>query len=138
VEKNTEAITICAQIEQEINNLDNAQDRQEFFQDLGIKESGLNKLIKSCYNLLGLQTFFTAGPKEARAWTYKKGANAQSAAGLIHTDFTTGFICAETISYVDFIKYGSEQESKNNGCQRKEGRDYIVNDGDVMLFRFNV
>ena len=137
-EKNTESITICAHIEQEISNLSNAQDRQEFFQYLGIKESGLNKLIKSCYKLLGLQTFFTVGPKEAKAWIYKKGSNAQSAAGLIHTDLAKGFICAETISYLDFIQYGGEQEAKNNGCQRKEGRDYIVNDGDVMLFLFNV
>lgn len=137
-DKKTLSINICAQIEQEINDLKSDIDKTEFFEALGIKERGLNKLIASCYCLLNLQTFFTSSVQETRAWTLPVGMTARQAAGVIHTDFSRGFICAETISYQDYIRNGSEQEAKINGDQRKEGRDYIVCDGDILLFRFNV
>jgi hypothetical protein len=130
-------IPVCAAIEAEIAKLDE-QDRHEFLQDLGLEEPGLNRIIRAGYALLGLQTFFTAGPKEARAWTIKIGTTAAQAAGTIHTDFERGFIRAEVIAFEDYIDCQGEQGAKDAGKWRLEGRDYIVRDGDVMLFRFNV
>jgi ribosome-binding ATPase YchF (GTP1/OBG family) len=114
------------------------EDKAIFLRELGLEEPGLDKVIRSAYELLGLQTYFTAGVKEVRAWTVKKGATAPEAAGVIHTDFEKGFIRAEVISYNDFITYNGEQKSKEAGKMRLEGKEYIVQDGDVMHFRFNV
>ena len=113
-------------------------DRAEFLGDLGLEETGLSRIIRAGYELLDLITFFTAGPKEARAWTVEKGAKAPQAAGVIHTDFERGFIRAETIAYEDFVRCGGEAGAKEAGKMRAEGKDYVVQDGDVMLFRFNV
>ena len=115
-----------------------AEDRAEFLSDLGLAETGLSRIIRAGYDLLHLITFFTAGPKEARAWTVEKGARAPQAAGEIHTDFERGFIRAETIAYEDYIACGGETGAKDSGKMRSEGKDYVVQDGDVMLFRFNV
>jgi ribosome-binding ATPase YchF (GTP1/OBG family) len=115
-----------------------AADRPEFLKDLGLEETGLARVIRAGYDLLHLITFFTAGPKEARAWTVEKGAKAPQAAGAIHTDFERGFIRAETIAYEDFVKFGGETGAKDAGRMRSEGKEYVVQDGDVMLFRFNV
>jgi GTP-binding protein YchF len=134
----TECIIISAAIEAEIASLENFSDRQEFIDSLGLKEAGLNRLVRAGYSLLELICYYTAGEKESRAWTIKRGTNARDAAGVIHTDFARGFICAETISYKDYIEYGGEQRAKEAGKMRQEGRDYIVEDKDVMLFRFNV
>src|SRR5208282_3987349 len=112
--------------------------RQEFLDTLGLAEPGLERFIRLGYRLLGLVTFFTAGPKEARAWTVPQGATAVDAAGAIHTDFARGFIRAETIAYADYVKCGGEQGAKDAGKMRQEGKEYVVQDGDVMLFRFNV
>jgi ribosome-binding ATPase len=131
------SVVISAAIEAEVALLPES-DRQEFLDSLGLKETGLTRVIRAGYGLLGLITFFTVGPKEARAWTVRKGAKAPEAAGAIHTDFERGFICAETIGYDDFIACGGEQGAKDAGKMRQEGRDYVVKDGDVMLFRFNV
>lgn len=130
-------IPVCAAIEAEIATLDEA-DRQEFLADLGLEEPGLNRIIRAGYKLLGLQTFFTAGPKEVRAWTIKLGATAPKAAGTIHTDFEHGFIRAEVIAFDDYIACAGEQGAKDAGKWRLEGKEYVVQDGDVMLFRFNV
>ncbi len=130
-------IPVCAAIEAEIAELDEA-DKQDFLGDLGLEEPGLNRIIRVGYELLGLQTFFTAGPKEIRAWTIHKGDTAPVAAGAIHTDFEHGFIRAEVIAFDDFIACQGEQGAKDAGKWRLEGKDYIVNDGDLMLFRFNV
>ena len=130
-------IPVCAAIEAEISELPES-DRAEFLADLGLSEPGLNKLIRSGYQLLGLQTFFTAGPKEVRAWTVRIGATAPEAAGVIHTDFAKGFIRAEVISYADFIAYNGEHGAKEAGKWRLEGKEYLVKDGDLMHFRFNV
>ena len=130
-------VAICAAIESEIAELEDA-DKLEFLQDMGMEEPGLNRLIRSGYNLLGLQTYFTAGVKEVRAWTVNIGATAPQAAGVIHTDFEKGFIRAEVIAYNDFIGFKGEQGSKEAGKMRLEGKEYIVKDGDVMHFRFNV
>ena len=130
-------ILICAAIEAEIAKLDQ-RDRHDFLADLGLEEPGLNRIIRAGYQLLGLQTFFTAGPKEVRAWTITKGATAPEAAGTIHTDFERGFIRAEVISFEDFVNCRGEQGARDAGKWRLEGRDYVVKDGDVMLFRFNV
>jgi ribosome-binding ATPase YchF (GTP1/OBG family) len=113
-------------------------EKAEFLADLGMEEPGLNRVIRAAYKLLGLQTFFTAGVKEVRAWTVKIGATAPNAAGVIHTDFEKGFIRSETIAYDDFIEYNGEAGAKEAGKWRLEGKDYIVKDGDVMHFRFNV
>ncbi len=134
---NSEVVFICSKLEQELSELDPA-DQAMFLADLGLESSGLDRLIKKAYDLLGLQTFFTAGEKECRAWTFKKGMKAPQCAGVIHSDFERGFIRAETISYDDFIKYGGLNEAKEAGKMRSEGKDYIVQDGDIMLFRFNV
>ncbi len=131
------AVVISAAIEAEIATLD-AADRAAFLADLGLEETGLTRVIRAGYQLLGLITFFTAGPKEARAWTVHRGARAPEAAGVIHTDFERGFIRAETIAYDDFIACGGEQGAKDAGKMRAEGKDYVVQDGDVLLFRFNV
>jgi GTP-binding protein YchF len=132
-----EAVVISAAIEAEIAILP-AGERDAFLSDLGLHETGLNRMIHAGYKLLGLITFFTAGPKEARAWTTHRGAKAPEAAGEIHTDFERGFIRAETIAYDDFVKFGGETGAKDAGKMRSEGKDYVVQDGDVLLFRFNV
>ncbi len=130
-------VVICNKLESEIVELDD-DERLEFLRDLGMEEPGLDRVIRAGYELLGLQTYFTAGPKEVRAWTVKVGASAPEAAAVIHTDFQKGFIRAEIIGYDDFIKYGGEQGAKDAGRWRLEGKDYIVQDGDVIHFRFNV
>jgi len=132
-----QAVIISARIEEEIAQLPD-DEKQEFITELGLDETGLSKLIKAGYNLLDLITYFTAGPKEARAWTIKCNTKAPQAAGKIHGDFEKGFIRAETIGYNDYIAAGNEANAKANGKMRLEGKDYIVQDGDVMLFRFNV
>jgi GTP-binding protein YchF len=131
------AVVISAAIEAEIATLPE-EEREAFLSDLGLHETGLNRMIHAAYQLLGLITFYTAGPKEARAWTVHKGARAPEAAGEIHTDFERGFIRAETIAYDDFIACGGESGARDAGKLRSEGKDYVVQDGDVMLFRFNV
>jgi len=130
-------VVISAAIEAEIAQMDPA-DRPAFLSDLGLVETGLARVIRAGHDLLGLITFFTVGPKEARAWTVHRGARAPEAAGVIHTDFEKGFIRAETIAFDDFVKLGGEQGAKDAGRLRLEGKDYVVNDGDIMLFRFNV
>ncbi|MFL6849850.1 MAG: redox-regulated ATPase YchF [Sphingomicrobium sp.] len=135
--ENAKAVVISAAIEAEIATLP-ADEREAFLSDLGLHETGLNRMIQAGYELLGLITFFTAGPKEARAWTVHRGAKAPQAAGEIHTDFERGFIRAETIAYDDFVKFGGEAGARDAGKLRSEGKEYVVQDGDVMLFRFNV
>ena len=130
-------VALCAKIEAELADLDDA-DKQEFLADLGLEEPGLNRLIRAGYELLGLQTYFTAGVKEVRAWTIHKGDSAPQAAGVIHTDFERGFIRAQTISYGDFIACGGEAGAKEKGKLRIEGKEYVVQDGDVLNFLFNV
>lgn len=136
-QENAQVVALCAAIESEIIELDE-QERQEFMQALDMTETGLDKVIRASYDLLGLQTYFTAGEKEVRAWTVKKGSSAPQAAGVIHTDFEKGFIRAEVIAYDDFTAFNGEQGAKEQGKLRLEGKDYIVKDGDVMHFRFNV
>ena len=135
--ENSEVVAICAEIEAQISKLD-IQEKQEFLSEMGQNESGLDKLIKAGYKLLGLQTYFTAGPEEVRAWTINIGDSAPRAAGKIHGDFEKGFIRAETISYDEFIKNGGEKGSKEVGKLRSEGKDYIVQEGDILHFLFNV
>ncbi len=135
---NDSCIVLSAKIEQEIANMQDEEEKRWFMEQCGIKESGLNKLTKRAYDMLDLITFFTIGPKEARAWSIPNGTSAPKAAGCIHTDFEKGFIRAEVISYEDYIKYASEAEIKAAGKARLEGRDYIMKDGDVVHFRFNV
>lgn len=130
-------IPISAKLEAELANLPDS-DKAEFLATYGLEKSGLEKVIQVAYDILGLQSYFTAGPKEVKAWTVKKGATAPQAAGVIHTDFEKGFIRAEVISYEDYIKYDGEPKAREAGRMRSEGRDYIVHDGDVMLFRFNL
>ena len=130
-------VALCAAIESEIADLDDA-DKVEFLADMGLEEPGLNRLIRTGYKLLGLQTYFTAGVKEVRAWTIHVGDTAPQAAGVIHTDFERGFIRAQTISYADFVSYGGETKAKEAGKMRAEGKDYVVQDGDVLNFLFNV
>ena len=131
------AVIISAAIEAEIATMP-AEDRADFLADLGLEETGLSQIIRAGYELLHLITFFTAGPKEARAWTVFKGAKAPQAAGVIHTDFERGFIRAETIAYEDFVACGGETGAKEAGKMRSEGKEYLVQDGDILLFRFNV
>ena len=131
------AVVISAQIESEIALLDETE-RGEFLETLGLEEPGLNRLIREAYKLLGLQTYFTVGPKEARAWTIPVGATAPQAAGVIHTDFEKGFIRAETIAYDDYVRLNGEAGAREAGKMRAEGKEYVVHDGDVMNFRFNV
>ena len=137
-EQGAQVVVICASIESEIAQLDTEEEKQEFLETMGLDEPGLSKIIKAGFKLLGLQTYFTAGPKEARAWTIKTGAKAPEAAGVIHTDFEKGFIKAETIAFDDYISLNGEQGAKDAGKMRQEGKDYVVQDGDVILFRFNV
>lgn len=136
-EEKSVVVPVCAAIEAELAELDDA-DRDEFMQDLGLTEPGLNRVIRAGYSLLNLQTYFTAGVKEVRAWTISVGDTAPQAAGKIHTDFEKGFIRAQTIAFDDFIKYGGEQGAKEAGKMRSEGKDYVVQDGDIMNFLFNV
>jgi len=136
-QENAAAVVISAKIESELAQL-NDEEQGEYLESLGLEEPGLNRLIHTGYDLLDLQTYFTAGPKEARAWTVRRGATAPQAAGVIHTDFEKGFIRAETISYDDYVSLGGEQGAKEAGKMRLEGKDYIVQDGDVMHFRFNI
>lgn len=132
-----QVVAICAAIEAEIMQLEEAE-RQEFLKDMGMQEPGLNRVIRAGYGLLGLQTFFTAGEKEVRAWTVKAGATAPQAAGRIHTDFEKGFIRAEVVAYEDYIKYRGEQGARDAGKWRLEGKEYVMREGDVVHFRFNV
>ena len=135
--ENAEVITVSAKIESELSELSD-EDKVEFLHDLGIKESGLDKLIKATYDLLGLATYFTAGEDECRAWTFKKGMKAPECAGIIHSDFERGFIKAEIMSYEDLEKYGTELKVKEAGRLRLEGKEYLMQDGDICHFRFNV
>ncbi len=137
-EENAEILIVAAKIESEIAEFETYDERQMFLQEIGLEESGVNRLIKSAYKLLNLETFLTAGVQEVRAWTYLKGSKAPQCAGVIHTDFEKGFIRAEVIKYDDYIKYGSEPAVKEAGKMSVEGKDYIVQDGDIMHFRFNV
>jgi GTP-binding protein YchF len=130
-------VAVCAAIEAEIADLAD-EDKRMFLSDMGMSEPGLDRVVHTGYRLLGLQTFFTAGPKEVRAWTIYRGDTASRAAGVIHTDFEKGFIRAEVISFQDYIACGGEQAAKEAGKMRLEGKDYVVADGDVMHFRFNV
>jgi hypothetical protein len=137
-EENAEIMIITAAMEAEIASLETYEDKVAFLEEIGLAEPGVNKLIKSAYHLLNLQTYFTAGVKEVRAWTITKGMKAPQAAGVIHTDFEKGFIRAEVIHFQDFITYGSESACRDNGKLAVEGKEYVVADGDVMHFRFNV
>lgn len=136
--ENAQVLFISAAIEADIAELETYEERMEFLEDLGLQEPGVNKIIHACYNLLNLITYFTAGVKEVRAWTIQVGTKAPGAAGVIHSDFEKGFIRAEVIKYADFVKYGSESAVKNAGKMGVEGKEYVVGDGDVMHFRFNV
>jgi len=132
------SVVVSAAIEAEVAQLDSPVEKAEFLESLGLSETGLARVVRAGYALLDLVTFFTAGPKEARAWTTPAGSTAAQAAGVIHTDFEKGFIAAETISFDDYVAHGGEQGAKDAGKMRLEGRDYVVKDGDVLLFRFNV
>ena len=136
--ENAEVIVLAVGTEADITELEDYEERQMFLEDIGLEEAGVSRLIRSAYNLLNLQTYFTAGVKEVRAWTIPVGSTAPQAAGVIHTDFEKGFIRAETISYNDYVSFGSEAKVKEAGKMRVEGKEYIVKDGDVMHFRFNV
>lgn len=133
-----EAVVISAAIESEIAQLESPREKTEFLQTLDLEQTGLSKVAEAGYRLLDLVTFLTTGPKESRSWPVPNGSKAPQAAGTIHSDFEKGFICAETISYHDFVTFGGEQAAKDAGKMRQEGRDYVVEDGDVILFRFNV
>ena len=137
-EEGAEAMIVAAKTEEDIAGFDNYEDKQMFLEELGLEESGVNRLIKKAYALLNLQTFITAGEMEVKAWTYKKGWKAPQCAGVIHTDFEKGFIRAEVIKYEDYIEYKSEAAIKEAGKMGIEGKDYVVQDGDIMHFRFNV
>jgi len=136
-EENSEVVMICAKIESELAELSD-EEKVEFLKELGIEESGMDQLIRKTYSLLGLATFFTVGSDEVKAWTFRKGMKAPQCAGIIHTDFERGFIRAEVTSYDDLIKYGSEKDAKDNGKVRLEGKEYLMQDGDICYFRFNV
>ena len=131
-------LIVAAKIESEIAELDTYEERELFLSELGLKESGANRVIKAAYQLLNLETFLTAGPKEVRAWTYRRGSRAPQCAGVIHTDFEKGFIRAEVIKYADYVALGSEHACKEAGKMNVEGKEYVVQDGDIMHFRFNV
>lgn len=137
-EENAELLVVAAKIESEIAEFETYEERQMFLNELGLNESGVSRLIRSAYALLNLETYFTAGPQEVRAWTYLKGSKAPQCAGVIHTDFEKGFIRAEVIKYEDYIHYGSEAACKEAGKMNVEGKDYVTQDGDIMHFRFNV
>lgn len=136
--RGVDVLRICGKLESEISDLDSEEERSEFLADAGLEESGLDQLIRTAYHMLDLQTYFTAGPKEVRAWTFPKDSKAPQAAGIIHTDFERGFIKAETYHCEDLFELGSEQKIKETGRLRIEGKEYVVQDGDVLLFRFNV
>lgn len=138
IDENAQVLVLAVATEADIYELDTYEERQLFLEDIGLDEPGASKLIRSAYKLLNLETYFTAGEKEVRAWAIPAGATAPQAAGVIHTDFEKGFIRSEVISYADYDAYGSEQKAKEAGKARVEGKDYIVQDGDVMHFRFNV
>ena len=135
--ENSQVVKLCAKVEEDLSELDDA-DKKEMLEALGIEESGLEKLVQATYKILGLRTFFTVGPDEVRAWTFKEGMNAKKCAGIIHTDFEKGFIKAEVMSYEDLIKYGDELKVKEAGRLRLEGKDYLMQDGDICHFRLNV
>lgn len=135
--ENAEVIEICAKVEEDLIDM-SEEEKEEMLEMIGVSESGLNRLIKKAYSLLGLKTFFTVGPDEVRAWTFKDGMNAKQCAGIIHTDFEKGFIRAEVTSYEDLIAYGSELKVKEAGRARLEGKDYLMQDGDICYFRFNI
>jgi GTP-binding protein YchF len=135
---NGRAVIISAAIEAEVSTLDSEDEQQEYLQSLGLKETGLKRVIREGYQLLGLLTFFTVGPKEARAWTVYKGAKAPQAAGVIHSDFERGFICAETMACADYLSLKGEAAAKAAGKLRQEGKEYVISDGDIFNFRFNV
>ena len=137
-DEGAELLVVAAKIESEIAELDTYEERQMFLAEAGLEESGVNRLIKAAYRLLDLETFLTAGPDEVRAWTYRRGSKAPQCAGVIHTDFEKGFIRAEVIKYDDFIQYGSEAAVKEAGRMHVEGKEYVVQDGDIMHYRFNV
>lgn len=136
--ENTGLLIVAAKIESEIAEFETYEEREMFLSELGLEESGVNRLIKAAYRLLNLETFLTAGVQEVRAWTYMKGSKAPQCAGVIHTDFEKGFIRAEVIKYEDYIRYGSESACKDAGKMNIEGKEYVVQDGDIMHFRFNV
>lgn len=135
--ENSQCIAVCAKIEQELSGL-SKEEKAAFLEDLGIDRSGLDQIIRAAYDLLGLRTFFTVGEPECRAWTFREGMKAPQCAGIIHTDFERGFIKAEVYSYEDLMEYGSEQALREHGKLRVEGKDYLMKDGDVVFFRFNV
>jgi GTP-binding protein YchF len=137
-DENAELLVISAQTEADIAELESYEEKQMFLEDMGLKESGCDRLIKAIYQLLNLQTYITAGPMEVKAWTFRKGWKAPQCAGVIHTDFEKGFIRAEVIKYDDYINYGSEAAVKEAGKMSVEGKEYVVQDGDIMHFRFNV
>ena len=134
----SEAVVICGKFEAELGAIEDPKERLAFLEELGLKESGLSALIHAAYRLLGLRTFFTAGADECRAWTFHAGDTAPKAAGVIHTDFERGFIKAEVYSYDDIVQYGTEARIREAGKYRIEGKEYLVQDGDVMFFKFNV
>lgn len=136
--ENAETIMVAAEMEAEITELETYEERQLFLEEMGLEEPGVNRLIRSAYHLLNLETYFTVGPKEVKAWTIHKGWTAPQAAGVIHTDFEKGFIRAEVIKYSDYVQYGSEVKVREAGKLNVEGKDYVVEDGDIMHFRFNV
>jgi len=136
--ENAEVILVSAQIEAEIAELDSKEERLEFLEEMGLEEAGVNRVIRASYSLLKLRTYFTAGEKEVRAWTIVEGTKAPGAAGVIHTDFEKGFIRAEVIHYPDYVEFGSEAGARDAGKLGVEGKEYVVQDGDVMHFRFNV
>ncbi len=136
--ENAQLLVVAAKTESEIAELETYEERQMFLQEIGLEESGVNRLIKSSYALLNLQTYFTTGPDESRAWTFVKGTKAPQAAGIIHTDFEKGFIRAEVIKYEDYIRYRTDAACKEAGKLSVEGKDYVVQDGDILHFRFNV
>ena len=135
--ENAQVVSLCAKTEEDLSELDDA-DKQEMLEALGLDKSGLDKLITATYDILGLATYFTVGKDEVRAWTFRKGMNAKQCAGIIHTDFEKGFIRAEVMSYEDLIECGSELKVKEAGKARLEGKDYLMQDGDICHFRFNV
>jgi len=137
-EENAEVIVLCAAIEAQIAEFEDLEEKQMFLEEYGLEESGLNKLIAGAYNLLNLITYFTAGVQEVRAWTIQKGWKAPAAAGVIHSDFEKGFIKAEVIKLADYVQYKTESACRDNGKIAIEGKEYVVHDGDIMHFRFNV
>lgn len=135
--ENAQVVSLCAKVEEDLSEL-TKEEKQEMLEALGLEESGLDKLVQATYDILGLATYFTVGKDEVRAWTFKKGMNAKQCAGIIHSDFEKGFIRAEVMSYEDLVKYGNELKVKEAGRARLEGKDYIMQDGDICHFRFNV